>query len=112
MAYHPRQYEVMVKPSIRAVQGTTPKIKVGNQQIARKPRFRGDPSVKFNDIWYAVEFGSSRKLDSRGRRTGQKLPPRKKGGYVLYPTIKSLQKDIVARYVKATKRILKGYLEN
>tara|TARA_R110000751_G_scaffold269439_1_gene369130 strand:- start:224 stop:742 length:519 start_codon:yes stop_codon:yes gene_type:complete len=108
MAYHPRQHETMVRPTIRAVQGTTPKIKVGGAKIVRRPRYRGDVSVKADVIWPAVEFGSSRTVDSRGRRTGAKFGPRKDGGYVLFPTIAILQPWIRGEYTKRMEKILKG----
>ena len=108
MAYHPRQYEALVRPTIRAVQGTTPKIKVGGAKIVRRPRYRGDPSVKATAVWPAVEFGSSRTVDSLGRRTGAKFGPRKDGGYVLFPTIAILQPWIRGEYTKRMEKILKG----
>ena len=108
MAYHPRQYESLVRPTIRAVQGTTPKIKSGGAKIVRRPRYRGDVSVKADVIWPAVEFGSSRTVDSRGRRTGAKFGPRKDGGYVLFPTIAILQPWIRGEYTKRMEKILKG----
>jgi len=107
MAYHPRQYQQLVAPTIRAVQGTTPKIRVGGSKIVRRPRFRGDPSVKADQVWPAVEFGSDRTVDSRGRRTGRKVGPRKKTGYVLFPTIRQLQPWIRGEYTREMERVLK-----
>lgn len=106
MAYHPRQYEALVRPTIRAVQGSTPKIKVGGAKIVRRPRYRGDVSVKATDVWPAVEFGSDRTTDSLGRRTGRKVGPRQKGGYVLFPTIRSMQPWIRGEYTKAMEKVL------
>jgi len=108
MAYHPRQYESLVRPTIRAVQGTTPKIKSGGAKIVRRPRYRGDLSVKATDVWPAVEFGSSRTVDSLGRRTGDKFGPRRKGGWVLFPTIRIMQPWIREQYTKRMEKILKG----
>ena len=107
MAYHPRQYEQLVVPTIRAVQGTTPKIRVGGAKIVRRPRFRGDVSLKAVDVWPAVEFGSDRKVDSLGRRTGRKVGPRKKTGYVLFPTIRTLQPWIRGEYTREMERVLR-----
>jgi hypothetical protein len=107
MAYHPRQYEQLVAPTIRAVQGTTPKIRVGGKRIVRRPRFRGDVSVKAEDVWPAVEFGSDRTVDSLGRRTGRKVGPRKKTGYVLFPTIRQLQPWIRGEYTREMERVLR-----
>ena len=108
MAYHPRQYESLVRPTIRAVQGTTPKIKSGGAKIVRRPRYRGDPSVKATDVWPAVEFGSSKTVDDLGRRTGDKFGPRRKGGWVLFPTIRTLQPWIRGEYTKRMEKILNG----
>ena len=108
MAYHPRQYESLVRPTIRAVQGTTPKIKVGGAKIVRRPRYRGDLSVKATAVWPAVEFGSARTVDSLGRRTGDKFGPRRKGGWVLFPTIRIMQPWIREQYTKRMEKILKG----
>lgn len=108
MAYHPRQHEQLVRPTIRAVQGTTPKIKVGGRKIVRRPRYRGDPSVKADEVWPAVEFGSDRAVDSLGRRTGRKVGPRQKSGYVLFPTIRTLQPWIRREYTVRMDKILNG----
>lgn len=107
MAYHPRQYQQLVVPTIRAVQGTTPKIRVGGAKIVRRPRFRGDVAVKATDVWPAVEFGSDRTVDSLGRRTGRKVGPRKKAGYVLFPTIRQLQPWIRGEYTREMERVLR-----
>ena len=104
--YHPRQY-AKILPSVKAVQGTTPKIKIGGARNFRGPRYRGDKSVKLWEVQGGVEFGTDRTHDRLGRKTGRKFGPRKKGGYVVFPVIKSMQKFIRRQYNVEMEKVLK-----
>jgi hypothetical protein len=105
--YHVRQYAKFL-PSVKAVQGTTPKIKIGGARNFRGPRYRGDKSVKLWEVQGGVEFGSDRITDRLGRRTGNKFGPRKKGGWVVFPVIKSMQKFIRRQYNLEMEKVLRG----
>jgi len=105
--FHRRQYAKFL-PSVKAVQGTTPKVRIGGARNFRGPRYRGDKSVKLWEVQGGVEFGSSRTHDRLGRRTGNKFGPRKKGGYVVFPVIKSMQKYIRHQYNLEMEKVLKG----
>jgi len=107
LAYHPQQYAKFL-PSVKAVQGTTPKIKIGGARNFRRARYRGDKPVKLWEVQGGVEFGTTKILDRLGRRMGNKFGPRKKGGYVVFPVIRSMQKYIRKTYTDEMERVLRG----
>lgn len=106
-AFHEKQYAKFL-PSVKAVQGTTPKVRIGGARNFRKARYKGDKPVKLWEVQGGVEFGSTRSTDSRGRSTGWKFGPRKQGGYVVFPVIRSMQKYIRRQYTLEMEKVLRG----
>lgn len=102
-----QQYETIV-PSIRAVQGNVPKIRLGGSRKAKVSRKY--PSGKTRkvipsagDYVYGAEFGG------RGTDTTMQFPFRRRGGYVLFPTIRSNHGFIKREYTKNVERHLRKY---
>lgn len=105
IVWNAEQYETIV-PSIRAVQGTVPKVKAGGPRKARVStrlpsgrRRRERPAA--GDIFFGAEFG--------GRRTKETMqfPHPRKGGYVMFPTIRSMHGYIKKEYTRRIEDVLK-----
>ena len=98
--FHASQYQTIV-PSLRAVQGTVPKIKAGGAKKAAVSRKKTRPAS--GDIFFGVEFGGNR------RSTTRQFPHhRGRKGYVLFPTIIKMQGFIKKEYTDQIERVLKG----
>jgi len=97
--FHASQYQIIV-PSLRAVQGTVPKIKAGGAKKAAVSRKNRPAS---GDIFFGVEFGG-------GRRSTTRQFPHHRGrkGYNLFPTIIKMQGFIKKEYTDQIERVLKG----
>ena len=105
VTWNVEQYETIV-PTIRAVQGAKPKIRIGGSTKAKvSPRMpsgrRRKERPPAGDIVFGAEFG--------GRNTPetQQFPYRKKGGYVLFPTIRQMNGFIRNEYTRNIERTLK-----
>tara|TARA_Y100001963_G_scaffold15966_1_gene19770 strand:+ start:145 stop:666 length:522 start_codon:yes stop_codon:yes gene_type:complete len=99
------QYETII-PSIRAVQGTVPKIRMGGSRKAtvsrRYPsgrRRREIPSA--GDYLYGAEFGG------RGTKTTMQFPFKRNRGYVLFPTIRRNHGFIKREFTRNVERQLR-----
>jgi len=93
-----QQYETIV-PSLRAVQGTVPKVKIGGARKAAVSRRKNRPSA--GDFVMGAEFGG-RLSDST-----MQFPHRKSGGYVLFPTIRKLLGFIDNEYTDNIEKVLR-----
>jgi hypothetical protein len=93
-----QQYETIV-PSLRAVQGTVPKVKIGGARKAAVSRRKNRPSA--GDFVMGAEFGG-RLSDST-----MQFPHRKSGGYVLFPTIRKLHGFINKEYTDNIEKALR-----
>ena len=94
-----QQYETIV-PSLRAVQGTVPKVKIGGARKAAVSRRKNRPSA--GDFVMGAEFG--------GRRTEKTMQfPIHRGlkGYVLFPTIIKLHGFIKKEYTDNIEKVLR-----
>jgi hypothetical protein len=102
---HARQYELVV-PSLRAIAGRTPRMRIGGTRkarVSRKPR----PSV--GEFLHGVEFGGrARKRTSRGGSTMQFPPHLGRKGYVIFPTIVASHEFIKKEYSRQIEKVLKG----
>lgn len=99
------QYETIV-PSIRAVQGTVPKIKAGGPRKAkvstRLPsgrRRRERPAA--GDVFFGAEFGGRRTKDT------MQFPHKRNRGYVLFPTVRRMHGYIKNEYTRRIGDVLK-----
>jgi hypothetical protein len=99
VVFHAQQYETIV-PSLRAVQGTVPKVKLGGARKAAVSRRKDRPAA--GELVMGVEFGAKR----RGRRTRQ-FPMAKRGGFVLFPTIHKLHDFIKKEYTANIEKVLR-----
>jgi len=122
---HREQYE-MILPSIRAVQGTTPKIRVGGKRRARvTPMYpsgnRRRDKVYAGDVLMGLEFGGTNrkftgtKVFVENKRYGGKYvygstrqfpPHRGKKGYVIFPAIRESHGYIKREYTKQIEKAL------
>ena len=94
-----QQYETIV-PSLRAVQGTVPKIKIGGARKAAVSRRRNRPSA--GELVMGAEFGGRRE------ETTQQFPiHRGRKGYVLFPTIRRLHGTIKKEYTDQIEKVLR-----
>ena len=100
VVFHAQQYATIL-PSLRAVQGTVPKVKLGGARKAAVSRRKNRPAS--GELVTGVEFGAKR----RGPRTRQ-FPMAKRGGFVLFPTIHRLHGWIKKEYTDQIERVLKG----
>ena len=93
-----QQYETIV-PSLRAVQGTVPKVKIGGARKAAVSRRKNRPAA--GEVVMGAEFG--------GRQTESTLqfPHRRRGGYVLFPTIRRLHGFIKKEYTDQIEKVLR-----
>ena len=94
-----QQYETIV-PSLRAVQGTVPKVKIGGARKAAVSRRRNRPSA--GDFVMGAEFG--------GRRTEKTMQfpiHRGRKGYVMFPTIIKLHGFIKKEYTDNIEKVLR-----
>ena len=125
--FHAQQYD-LIRPSIRAVQGRVPKIRMGGKRVTRpnmhgrKTRPAGETSrypPYAGDIVYGVEFGGrkikkgawtyAKTKSGKGRKyygSTRQFPPWKKGGYVLFPTINREHEFIKKTYTKNIEKAL------
>jgi len=97
--FHASRYQTIM-PSMRVVQGTVPKIKVGGAKKAAVSRKKRPPS---GDLFFGLEFGG-------GSRPTTRQFPRHRGkkGYVLFPTIIKMHSFIKKEYTDQIERVLKG----
>ena len=97
--FHASRYQTII-PSMRAVQGTVPKIKAGGAKKAAVSRKNRPAS---GDLFFGLEFGGGRTPTTRQfpRHRGKK-------GYVLFPTIIKMQGFIKKEYTKQIDDVLKG----
>ena len=94
-----QQYETIV-PSLRAVQGTVPKVKIGGATPkARVSRRKNRPAP--GEFVMGAEFGGR-----RSEKTMQ-FPIRRRGGYVLFPTIHKLHGFIKKEYTANIEKVLR-----
>ena len=94
-----QQYETIV-PSLRAVQGTVPKVKIGGARKAAVSRRKNRPSA--GDFVMGAEFG--------GRRTEKTMQfpiHRGRKGYVMFPTIIKLHGFIKKEYTANIEKVLR-----
>ena len=102
---HARQYELVV-PSLRAIAGRTPRMRIGGTRKARVSR-KARPSV--GEFLHGVEFGGrARKRTSRGGSTMQFAPHRGRKGYVIFPTIAASHEFIKKEYSRQIEKVLRG----
>jgi hypothetical protein len=102
---HARQYELVV-PSLRAIAGRTPRMRIGGTRKARVSR-KARPSV--GEFLHGVEFGGhARKRTSRGGSTMQFAPHRGRKGYVIFPTIAASHEFIKKEYSRQIDKVLRG----
>jgi len=99
VVFHAQQYATIV-PSLRAVQGTVPKVKIGGARKAAVSRRKDRPAA--GELVTGVEFGARR----RGPRTRQ-FPMAKRGGFVLFPTIHRLHGWIKKEYTDQIDKVLR-----
>ena len=99
VVFHAQQYATIL-PSLRAVQGTVPKIKIGGARKAAVSRRKNRPAS--GELVLGVEFGAKR----RGPRTRQ-FPMAKRGGFVLFPTIHKLHGFIKKEYTANIEKVLR-----
>ena len=93
-----QQYETIV-PSLRAVQGTVPKVKIGGARKAAVSRRRNRPSA--GEFVMGAEFGG------RNKKTTMQFPIKRRGGYVLFPTIRRLHGFIKKEYTDNIEKVLR-----
>ena len=93
-----QQYETIV-PSLRAVQGTVPKVKIGGARKAAVSRRKNRPSA--GDFVMGAEFGG------RNKETTMQFPIKRRGGYVLFPTIRRLNGFIRKEYTDNIEKALR-----
>ena len=94
-----QQYETIV-PSLRAVQGTVPKVKIGGARKAAVSRRRNRPSA--GEFVMGAEFGG------RNQKTTMQFPiHRGRKGYVLFPTIRRLHGLIKREYTDNIEKVLR-----
>ena len=98
IVWHQEQYETIV-PSLRAVQGTVPKIKIGGARKAAVGRRKRRPSA--GELVMGAEFGG------RFSKTTHQFPIRRRGGYVLFPTIHKLHGFIKKEYTANIEKVLR-----
>ena len=94
-----QQYETIV-PSLRAVQGTVPKVKIGGARKAAVSRRKNRPSA--GEFVMGAEFG--------GRRTEKTMQfpiHRGRKGYVMFPTIIKLHGFIKKEYTDQIDKVLR-----
>ena len=124
--FHAQQYD-LIRPSIRAVQGRVPKIRMGNKTKAQvnpmypsgKNRRKRENIPARGELVYGVEFGGrkikkgawtyAKTKSGKGRKyygSTRQFPPWKKGGYVLFPTIKREHEFIKKTYTKNIEKAL------
>jgi len=99
VVFHAQQYATIL-PSLRAVQGTVPKVKIGGARKAAVSRRKNRPAS--GEFVMGVEFGAKR----RGPHTRQ-LPMAKRGGYVLFPTIHKMHGFIKKEYTDNIEKVLR-----
>jgi len=93
-----QQYETIV-PSLRAVQGTVPKVKIGGARKAAVSRRKNRPSA--GEFVMGAEFGG------RNQKTTLQFPMSRRGGYVLFPTIRRLHGFIKREYTDNIEKALR-----
>ena len=93
-----QQYETIV-PSLRAVQGTVPKVKIGGARKAAVSRRKNRPAS--GQFVMGAEFG--------GRRTEKTLqfPIKRRSGYVLFPTLIHLHGFIKKEFTANIEKVLR-----
>ena len=100
VVFHAQQYQTIL-PSLRAVQGTVPQVKIGGARPkANVSRRKNRPAP--GEFVLGVEFGARR----RGPRTRQ-FPMAKRGGFVLFPTIHKLHGFIKKEYSDNIEKVLR-----
>ena len=118
---HREQYE-LVLGSIRAVQGTTPRIRFGGKKKAPVNKRYPSGNVRRQKVWagdliYGVEFGGGKTKRTavptarHGRRYygSTRQFPRHRGqkGYVIFPAIRDSHGFIKREYTKVMEKALK-----
>ena len=94
-----QQYETIV-PTLRAVKGTVPQVKIGGATKAAVSRRRNRPSA--GEFVMGAEFG--------GRRTEKTMQfpiHRGRKGYVLFPTIRKMHNFIKKEYTDQIDKVLR-----
>ena len=99
IVFHAQQYATVL-PSLRAVQGTVPKVKIGGARKAAVSRRKDRPAA--GEFVLGVEFGARR----RGPHTRQ-FPMAKRGGFVLFPTIHKMHGFIKKEYTDNIEKVLR-----
>lgn len=105
VVWHAESYE-LIAPTIRAVQGRTPKVKVGKATLAKvNTRYpsgkRRKVRPKTGQLVMGLEFGGR-----RSEETMQFPFHRGKRGYVLFPTIRKSHGFIKKEYTKMIGKAL------
>ena len=101
---HARQY-ALVAPSLRAVTGRTPRVRLGGKKKAKVSR-RDRPST--GQFIYGVEFGGrARRRTGWGGSTMQFPPHRGRKGYVIFPTITANHEYIKRQYTREIEQVLR-----
>ena len=93
-----QQYETIV-PSLRAVQGTVPKVKIGGARKAAVSRRKNRPAS--GQFVMGAEFGGRR------TETTMQFPIKRRSGYVLFPTIRKLHGRIKKEYTANIEKVLR-----
>ncbi len=94
-----QQYETIV-PTLKAIQGTVPKVRVGGARKAAVSRRKNRPSA--GEFVMGAEFG--------GRRTEKTMQfpiHRGRKGYVMFPTIIKLHGFIKKEYTANIEKVLR-----
>jgi len=102
---HAHQYELVV-PSLRAIAGRTPRMRIGGTRKARVSR-KARPSV--GEFIHGVEFGGGKyRRTENGGSTMQFPPHRGRKGYVIFPTIAASHEFIKKEYSRQIEKVLRG----
>jgi hypothetical protein len=101
---HAHQYELVV-PSLRAIAGRTPRMRIGGTRKARVSR-KARPSV--GEFIHGVEFGGGKyRRTENGGSTMQFPPHRGRKGYVIFPTIAASHEFIKKEYSRQISKVLR-----
>ena len=102
---HARQY-ALVLPTLRAVAGRTPRLRLGGSRKARVTR-KDRPYV--GQFVYGVEFGGRRQRRTEAGGSTMQFPPhRGRKGYVIFPTITASHEYIKREYSRQIEKVLRG----
>ena len=93
-----QQYETIV-PSLRAVQGTVPKVKIGGARKAAVSRRKNRPA--------SGQFVMGAECGGRRSEKTMQFPIKRRGGWVLFPTIHKLHGFIKKEYTANIEKVLR-----